>query len=71
MNKKKNITLTPEEQLLIVRLPQRLRGTWITWKIGCNPYFLMSRETYYRHVSELSSKYGIEIRQEQPHSQIP
>lgn len=59
---KNEVTLTTEEQLFLLRLPCRLRGTWITWRIGFDPYFLMSRETYYRHAAELAKKYGVEIR---------
>ncbi len=57
-----DVVLTAEEQLFLVKLPCRLRGTWITWRLGFDPYFLMSRETYYRHADELARKYGIEIR---------
>ena len=57
-----DIILTQEDQLFLVRLPTNLRGTWITWRLGFNPYFLMSRETYYRHAKELAKKYGVEIR---------
>ncbi len=56
------ITLTAEEVLFLIRLPLRLRGTWITWRTGFDPYFLMSRETFYRHARVLSAKYGVEIR---------
>lgn len=63
---KNDITLTTEEQLFLIRLPCRLRGTWITWKIGFDPYFLMSRETYYRHAAELEKKYGVNIRKTPP-----
>ena len=59
---KKAVTLTTDEQLFLVRLPCRLRGTWITWRLGFDPYFLMSRETYYRHAEELATKYDTEIR---------
>jgi hypothetical protein len=62
MSTDNNIVLTPEEQLIIIRLPVKLRGTYITWRMGVDPYFTMSRETYYRHANELSKKYGIEIR---------
>ncbi len=55
------IILEPEEQLIIIRLPQNLRGTYITWRMGFDPYFLMSRETFYRHARELAKR-GIEIR---------
>lgn len=54
------VTLDTEEQLFLIRLP--LRGTYITWRMGFEAYFLMSRETYYRHANELSKKYGVEIR---------
>lgn len=60
MNEK--IVLTTEEQLFLIRLPLMLRGTWITWRMGFDPYFAMSRETFYRHARVLSSKYGVEIR---------
>ena len=62
-----NIILTKKNQLFLVRLPCRLRGTWVTWKCGFNPYFLMSRETYYRHAEELATKYGVEIRSNDYH----
>lgn len=65
----KDIILTPEEQLFLVRLPCRLRGTWITWKVGFDPYFLMSRETYYRHAKELEDKWGVNIRKSSPYYQ--
>lgn len=58
----KPFTLATEQQLLLVRMPCRLRGTYITWLLGFAPYFLMSRETYYRHAEELATKYGIENR---------
>ncbi len=61
------VTLTPEDQLFLIRLPCKLRGTWVTWKLGFNPYFLMSRETYYRHANELADKYGVEIRSNNYH----
>lgn len=53
--------MTASEQLLFLKLPVRLRGTYVTWLMGYNPYFLMSRETFYRHKAELLSKYGIDI----------
>ena len=62
MKMNKDVILTPEDQLFLVRLPTNLRGTWITWRLGFNPYFLMSRETYYRHATELKKKYDVEIR---------
>jgi hypothetical protein len=65
----KDITLTTEEQLFLVKLPCRLRGTWITWRCGFDPYFLMSRETYYRHAEELAKKYDIEIRKSLIHKE--
>ena len=65
----KEVTLTTEQQLLLVRMPCRLRGTYITWLLGFDPYFLMSRETYYRHAEELATKYGIEIRKKSPYYQ--
>jgi len=58
---KADLVLTAEEQLLIIKMPLRLRGTYITWRCGIEPYFLMSRETYYRHARELSNKWGIDI----------
>ena len=64
---KTNVTLTTEQQLLLVRMPCRLRGTYITWLLGFDPYFLMSRETYYRHAKELAKNYGIEIRKKSPY----
>ncbi len=65
----KPVILTTEQQLLLVRMPCRLRGTYITWLLGFDPYFLMSRETYYRHAEELATKYGIEIRKKSPYYQ--
>ena len=59
---KNEVTLTTDEVLFLIRLPQRLRGTWITWRVGFDPYFLMSKETFYRHAKVLSAKYGVEIR---------
>jgi hypothetical protein len=61
---KQQITLDTSQQLFIVRLPLRLRGTYITWLMGFECYFMMSRETYYRHAQELL-KYGVDIRKEQ------
>lgn len=58
----KPVTLTTEQELTLVRMPCRLRVTYITWLLGFDPYFLMRRETYYRHAEKLSTKYGIEIR---------
>tara|TARA_R110000787_G_scaffold263032_2_gene368736 strand:+ start:4804 stop:5004 length:201 start_codon:yes stop_codon:yes gene_type:complete len=58
---RKSVALSAEEQLLIIKMPLRLRGTYITWRLGFEPYFLMSRETYYRHARELSNKWGIDI----------
>ena len=66
MSTDSNVILTPEEQLFLIKLPCRLRGTWITWRLGFDPYFLMSRETYYGHVRELSKKHGIEIGKDYP-----
>ncbi|VVT01090.1 Phage X family [Marinobacter salarius] len=54
-------SMTKDEQLTFLRLPVKLRGTYVTWLMGYNPYFLMSRETYYRHRQDLLSKYGIDI----------
>lgn len=59
---KNEVTLTTDEVLFLIRLPQRLRGTWITWRVGFDPYFLMSKETFYRHAKVLATKYGVEIR---------
>ncbi len=67
MSINKPVTLTTEQQLLLVRMPCRLRGTYITWLLGFDPYFLMSRETYYRHAKELIKDYGIEIRKKSPY----
>ena len=64
---KTQVTLSIEQQLLIVRMPCRLRGTYITWLLGFDPYFLMSRETYYRHAKELAKNYVIEIRKKSPY----
>lgn len=58
----KPVTLTTEQQLLLVRMPCRLRGTYITWLLGFDPYFHMRRETYYRHAVELATKYRTKIR---------
>ena len=58
------VNITPSEQLQIIKLPLTLRGTYITWRMGFNPYFLMSRETYYRHAKVLKQKYGIDIKAE-------
>jgi dolichyl-phosphate-mannose--protein O-mannosyl transferase len=38
--------MTKAQQLTFLRLPVKLRGTYVTWLMGYNPYFLMSRETY-------------------------
>ena len=54
-------TMTKDQQLTFLRLPVKLRGTYVTWLMGYNPYFLMSRETYYRHKRELLSTFGIDI----------
>ena len=67
----KEVILSTEQQLLLVRMPCRLRGTYISWLLGFDPYFLMSRETYYRHAKELASKYGIEIRKKSPYFVSP
>lgn len=53
--------MTKDQQLQFLRLPVKLRGTYVTWLMGYNPYFLMSRETYYRHKRELLSNFGIDI----------
>ncbi len=54
--------MTKDQQLTFLRLPVKLRGTYVTWLMGYNPpYFLMSRETYYRHKRELLSTFGIDI----------
>ena len=45
---KHEIILSAEQQLQIIQLPVKLRGLYITWLIGCDPYFTMSRETFYR-----------------------
>lgn len=60
------LILTPEDQLTLVRLPVNARGTWITWKIGVNPYFLSSRDTYYRHVKIIKEITGVDINKEKP-----
>jgi hypothetical protein len=67
MRMNKPVILSSEQQLFIVRLPCRLRGTYITWLLGFDPYFLMSRETYYRHAQDLSQNYGVEIRKKSPY----
>jgi len=59
-----DISLSAAQQLFIIKLPVRLRGTYITWLMGFDSYFLMSRETYYRHARELL-KYGVDIRKEE------
>lgn len=56
-----HFSMTKDEQLTFLRLPVKLRGTYVTWLMGYNPYFLMSRETYYRHKRELLSTFGIDI----------
>lgn len=61
------VTLPPSEQLQIIKLPLSLRGTYITWRMGFNPYFMMSRETYYRHAKVMKQKYGIDIKEEFKH----
>lgn len=61
------VEIHPSEQLLIARLPLSLRGTYITWRMGFNPYFMMSRETYYRHAKVMKQKYGIDIKKEYEH----
>lgn len=58
----KKIEITDAEALQVARMPLRLRGTWITWRLGFNPYFMMSRETYYRHYRELKERWGIDIK---------
>lgn len=58
----KKINITAEEIIMVGRMPLSLRGTWITWKLGFNPYFMMSRETFYRHWAELKDNYGIDIK---------
>ncbi len=55
-----SVVIGEEEQLKIVKLPVNLRGTYITWRLGFNPYYLMSRETFYRHKKALLS-HGIDI----------
>lgn len=54
------VVLSAEEQLKILRLPTKVRGTYVIWLMGFNPYFLMSRETFYRHKRELEF-YGVDI----------
>ncbi len=61
--RKNELTITAEQQLFIIKLPSRLRGTYVTWLLGFNGYFTMSRETYYRHAQELL-KYGVDIRKD-------
>lgn len=56
-----HFSMTKDQQLTFLRLPVKLRGTYVTWLMGYNPYFLMSRETYYRHKRELLSTFGIDI----------
>ena len=65
------VTLTTEQQLLLGIMPCRLRGTYITWLLGFDPSFLISRETYYRHAKELAKNYGTEIRKKRPYCQPP
>ncbi len=63
---KNNIILDEKDQLIIAKLPVNARGTWITWRVGFNPYFLSSRETYYRHVKIIREITGVDINAKTP-----
>ena len=56
-----SVVIGAEEQLFALRLPPRVRGTYLLWVMGYDPYFLMSRETYYRH-AQIIEDYGADIR---------
>lgn len=62
----KNIKLTDKEIVQIARMPLRMRGTYITWRAGLEPYFLMSRETYQRHRKWFKDELGIDIKSKPP-----
>lgn len=66
LSMKTSVLLDEKYQLIIARLPVNARGTWITWRVGLNPYFLSSRETYYRHVKIIQQITGININSEKP-----
>ncbi len=59
----KEIRLCNKElRFKIACMPLTLRGTVLTWMIGLDPYFAMSRETYYRHYRILKKKWNIDIK---------
>ncbi|WP_235188627.1 hypothetical protein, partial [Catenovulum agarivorans] len=58
--------LNEKDQLTLARLPVNARGTWITWRCGMNPYFLCSRDTYYRHVKVIEKITGVDINKKSP-----
>lgn len=58
----KIIKINEKLRLKIAYMPLRLRGTVLTWLMGFNPYFAMSRDTYYRHYEELKETWGIDIK---------
>lgn len=67
MSLKNNVVLSPREQLFFLRLPHGLRGTWMLWRMGMDPYHHMARQTFYRHAEQLE-KYNVLIRGRNPHA---
>lgn len=53
--------LTKEELLKIMRMRHALRATYLLWRLGVSPRYILSRETYYRHKTELLEDYQTDI----------
>lgn len=70
MSMKKDVVLSPQDQLFLLRLPHNLRGTWMLWRLGIDPYHHMARQTFYSHAKRLS-RYGVDIRGMNPYSVFP
>jgi|GEM_PF-3543000 len=56
-----NIQLDVKEQLFILNMHARYRGTYLVWRMGLKPYYVMSKETFYRHAREMLKLYKINI----------
>ena len=56
-----DVTINESDQLRALKLPPRVRGTFLIYLMGYDPYFLMSRETFYRHAGVIKKKIGTDI----------
>ena len=53
--------LTEAERRTLYRMPHSVRATFLLWRIGINPKYTISAETYRRHRALLAEKFGVDI----------